>query len=181
MQISWDYWSQGFEFTHLILVPSFNPFSFCLATARTYLKPLPQRIGTGSPGVGLAGLVKAGIVRMPSKSIYAPSLESTGGCDLFVRDEVGFHAQWLRATCHVEIHCNTMVDRHKWKGNGHMQQTLHISPIKKTDAPKAPLHQWLSTIQRTLFRVNFYESLRPHHIVCFLQRIQKHFPWHIQT
>lgn len=48
-------------------------------------------------------------MRVPGKGIDAPGLEDAGGCDLLVGDEVGFHAQRLRATCRVEIHCNTTV------------------------------------------------------------------------
>lgn len=80
-----------------------------LAGTRTHLQPLGLVVALGCPGVGFAGLVQASVMRVPGKGIDAPGLEDAGGCDLLVGDEVGFHAQRLRATCRVEIHCNTTV------------------------------------------------------------------------
>lgn len=76
---------------------------------QTHLQPLGLPVVQRRPGVGLARLVQAGVVGVPGEGVDAPRLEDAGGCDLLVRDLVGFHAQRLRATCRVEIHCNTTV------------------------------------------------------------------------
>lgn len=80
-----------------------------LQRPETHLQPLRLVVVQGCPGIGLARHVQASVMRVPGKGIDAPGLEDTGGCDLLVGDEAGFHAQRLRATCRVEIHCNTTV------------------------------------------------------------------------
>lgn len=70
---------------------------------------------------------------VPGKGVDAPGLEDAGGCDLLVGDQAGFHAQRLRATCRVEIHCNTTVY------TGDEKERVHGTVASKTpQARNAP-------------------------------------------
>lgn len=84
-------------------------------------------------------------MRVPGKGIDAPGLEGTGGCDLLVGDEAGFHAQRLRATCRVEIHCNTTVY------TGSEKETVNSTAASKTpQICQKPSPQSPSTAQSSI-------------------------------
>lgn len=95
----------------------------------THLQPLGLAVVECCPGVGFARLVQASIMGVPGKGIDAPGLEHAGGCDLLVGDQAGFHAQRLRATCRVEIHCNTTVY------TGGEKERVHGTVASKTPQP----------------------------------------------
>lgn len=96
---------------------------------KTHLQPLGLVAVECCPGVGFARLVQASIMGVPGKGVDAPRLEDAGGCDLLVGDEARFHAQRLRATCRVEIHCNTMVY------TGGEKERVHGTVASKTPVP----------------------------------------------
>lgn len=77
-------------------------------------------------------------MRVPGKGIDAPGLEGTGGCDLLVGDEAGFHAQRLRATCRVEIHCNTTVYTGSEKETDNSTAASKTPQICQKPSPQSP-------------------------------------------
>lgn len=99
---------------------------------KTHLQPLGLAVVERCPGVGFARLVQASIVGVPGKGIDAPGLEDAGGCDLLVGDEARLHAQGLRATCRVEIHCNTTVY------TGGEEERVHSTGASKPPPQPAP-------------------------------------------
>lgn len=106
----------------------------------THLQPLGRAVVECRPGVGFARLVQASVVGVPGKGVDAPGLEDTGGCDLPVGDQAGFHAQRLRATCRVEIHCNTTVytGSEKEKSARHRREHNPAAPQPLSPCPRVP-------------------------------------------